>query len=163
MTEAADEPTDKLRPNRCELSLWFGATAAHLPAIVHVVRDVCEFMAIDKSEGYEITLAVNEAVANSIEHAFRNDAEKQVGVRLSVDDTTFGCAIVEDGPVAAAGAVLKSSSLEEFSASDGEKGVGLTLMGVYMDRVERVRTEHGFEWQLARRLRGGEIAGSRDT
>ncbi len=161
MTESTDEAAGRLRHHKCELSLSFGASPTHLPAVVNVVKVICEFMSIEETEEYEITLAVNEAVANSIEHAFENNPEKEVGVRVSVHDGTFSCSIAEDNPLTS-DAVLKSTSVEEFGKSDGEKGVGLTLMDLYMDNVERVRTERGFEWLLTRRLRGHAMAESRD-
>lgn len=162
MTECSGGPTGRLRHDRCDLSLCFGASPTRLPAVVNVVKEICAFMEIEKTEEYEITLAVNEAVANSIEHAFQNDPEKQVGVQLSVDESSFHCTIAEDEPVEVE-TTLESTSVEDFGKSDGEKGVGLTLMGLYMDNVERVRTEHGFEWLLTRRLRGNAMAESRDT
>lgn len=158
MTESAGDSTGRRPHKRCDMLLSFGATPTCLPGMAGILRAVCAFMEIDKIEEYEITLALNEGVANSIEHAFRNDPEKQVGVRLSVDGVTFQCAIVEGESAAVEEAVMKSASIEEFGASGGEKGVGLTIIGLYMDTVERVRTEQGFEWNLTRRLRGGSMA-----
>lgn len=87
-----------------------------------------------EEEVCEIQLAVDEACANVIEHAYGNDETKEVMIRVSVDDRRFKIEIVDTGrgfdP-----ATIEPQSLEELIASRKTGGLGLRLIETLMDEV----------------------------
>jgi anti-sigma regulatory factor (Ser/Thr protein kinase) len=91
-------------------------------------------------EMYELTVAIGDACANAVEHAYGpGDATFAVGAELV------------DGEV-----VMEVSDAGRWRSPRGEnRGRGLQLMNAFTDSLEIDKTEHGTHVRMRRRLAGG--------
>ena len=99
------------------------------------VRGICSYAHLTEIEGYQIEVAVVEAVNNAIKHAYRQQPghEVEVAITLTPDRITF--------QVCDQGEPMNSpiSSGLDFDPRDiqnlPEKGMGLQIMTSVMDEV----------------------------
>lgn len=81
-----------------------------------------------------LELAVDEACANVIEHAYGNDATKQVVVRALFDDDTLQIHVVDSG-LGFDPSGIKEEELRELVEKRRTGGLGLRLIRSLMDEV----------------------------
>jgi anti-sigma regulatory factor (Ser/Thr protein kinase) len=119
-----------------ELKLTLPAEATALRSLRNVLRRWLERCEASDRETEEIVLACNEAVANSIEHAY-GPAEASVDVVAELTEGEIRIAVRDRG---------------EWREPRGEnRGRGLDLMRALMDSV-RVERGEGTEVRMVRRL-----------
>ncbi len=79
-------------------------------------------------------LAVDEACANVMEHAYGKDLTKEVSVRATLDGDTVEIAVIDTGqgfdPTA-----VEQLDLEKLISSRRSGGLGMRLMKTLMDEV----------------------------
>jgi len=120
-----------------ELHLYPPATAKVLGELRRVLRRWLRERGADDEAIGEITLAVNEACANSIEHAY-SPAPARFGLEASCENDEVTIVI---------------SDLGRWRAPRGtNRGRGLTIMEAAMDSAEVNQTDSGTEIVLRRRL-----------
>jgi serine/threonine-protein kinase RsbW len=82
----------------------------------------------------QLELAVDEACANVIEHAYGHDLTKEVSVHATLDDDTLEIAVIDTGKSFDPSSV-QQLELEELVAKGKSGGVGLRLINALMDEV----------------------------
>ncbi len=99
----------------------------------------------------EITLASGEALVNALEHGLpptANPADGEVIVTVEWDRESFIVSIRDRGPGYDPGAITTKLS-ENLMI---ERGRGISLMALLMDRVEHIRLSDGMMVRLEKRL-----------
>lgn len=98
----------------------------------------------------DITLAVGEAISNALEHGCSDSTAPDSGVSLSLtwDGKTLGVRVRDAGP----GFDPEVVCARVPDSLLAERGRGLGLMALLMDRVEHVRLPRGMEVRMQKRL-----------
>lgn len=82
---------------------------------------------------YDIQLAVNEAIANIIEHVYRGDGEGRIDVNAGIDASGNLVISIQDfGEMKTDGSQLRSRDLDDLR----EGGLGIFLLRNLMDEVD---------------------------
>jgi anti-sigma regulatory factor (Ser/Thr protein kinase) len=123
------------------LELVSPARPAELSGLRAAVRTWLAAAGADPEEAGDVTLACGEALANAVEHAYRDHEDGRLELRLSPDGA--------DGIVIS----IRDHGSWRPSAPVRDRGRGLPLMRMLMDSVEVARTEAGTEVVMKRRIR----------
>ncbi|NOT60162.1 MAG: ATP-binding protein [Acidobacteria bacterium] len=90
---------------------------------------------LGESEIGKLELAVDEACANVIEHAYGHDVSKDVTVRASFDSDALHIAVIDEGQGFDPGGVTQSE-LDELVQQRKSGGLGMRLIRTLMDEVK---------------------------
>lgn len=122
------------------------------PRLLHIVRSVvgqtAALSGFDDDEVQFIMLAVDEACANVIRHAYGGRTDGQVVLRCAAKDKRIEFRLVDQGKPAEASR-MKSRALEDVRPG----GLGLHLIQSIMDEVRYDTGRDGNELFLAKSLR----------
>jgi serine/threonine-protein kinase RsbW len=115
--------------------------ALHVPSSTENLSMIRDFVAkigamagLDEREVMKLELAVDEACANVIEHAYGMDNSKEVKVRALLDPDKIQIEIVDTGSSFDPGGV-RQLNIEELVAQRKNGGLGLRLIKTIMDDV----------------------------
>jgi anti-sigma regulatory factor (Ser/Thr protein kinase) len=103
-------------------SMRFSAIPLAAPMTRALLHRFCDEHDIDDSRRFALITAVGEAVANSVEHAYRGEQAGHFHLRTAIDDETITVEIEDHG------------RWRPFQRRD-ERGRGIVLMHELMDRV----------------------------
>ena len=81
-----------------------------------------------------LEMAVDEACANVMEHAYRDDATKDVSIRATVDEDAVEIEVIDTGKGFDPAAV-EQLKLEDLVSAKRTGGLGMRLMKSFMDEV----------------------------
>jgi serine/threonine-protein kinase RsbW len=124
------------------------------PKYLGVVRDVaariCSACRLDEKEIENVKLAVDEACANVIKHAYRGDAGREIVVQFIAGPDRVEVVIEDDGITADPGAI-KGRSLDEVRPG----GLGVHFIRRTFDIVEfNAGKKNGNRLRLVKYLKG---------
>jgi serine/threonine-protein kinase RsbW len=115
-------------------SLQVPSSTRNLALIRQFVGRVAEQAGLDEGERGKIELAVDEACANVIEHAYGHDVAKEVIVRASFDTDAVRISVIDTGagfdPLE-----VPEEELQELARQGRHGGLGLRLIRSLMDEV----------------------------
>lgn len=100
----------------------FSAVGVNAPIARSIMHRFCDLYGLNEDERFSIIAAVGEAIANSVEHAYRGGAPGLIFIRPSVDDESITIEVEDHG------------RWRPFQRRE-ERGRGITLMHELMDRV----------------------------
>jgi anti-sigma regulatory factor (Ser/Thr protein kinase) len=83
----------------------------------------------------KLELAVDEACANVIEHAYGSDVTKEVSVRATLDDQILEIFVIDSG-VGFDPSSIEQKELDKLVAARKSGGLGMRLIKSLMDIVE---------------------------
>ena len=128
--------------------LHVAATTDHLSEVREFVRSRVSDIGFSDFEEDNIVLAVDEACANLIQHAYRNDPGQSIDIRVVVSDTEV-CVEISDraAPFDPGSAILPD--MRAYFAERRHHGLGILLMTRVMDDI---RYEPGHNGSQANRL-----------
>lgn len=113
----------------------------HVPSSTENLAMIREFVSyvgvqagIDTSRVGKLELAVDEACANVIEHAYSHDTSKEVIIRATFDQETLRID-VEDTGRGFDPAAIPQEALDELVANRRTGGLGMRIMKTLMDKV----------------------------
>ena len=102
------------------------------------VKDFSNESSIDKTNGNRLTLAIDEALANIVEHAEgmaqNSESDIEISLQLTADDTQFE-AVIRDTAVRFDPTDLGDIDLQRHLQSGKNGGLGVFLMRQIMDKV----------------------------
>jgi serine/threonine-protein kinase RsbW len=81
-----------------------------------------------------LELAVDEACANVMEHAYAEDASKEVKIRAIVDDNAVQIEVIDTGK-GFDPSTVEQLKLDELISAKRTGGLGMRLMKSFMDEV----------------------------
>ena len=116
-------------------TLQVPSSTENLALIREFVTTVGQQAGMSETEIGKIELAVDEACANVIEHAYGHDASKEVTVRANVDDDSITFEIVDTGKGFDPGAIAQED-LEKLIQQRKDGGLGMRLIKKLMDEVQ---------------------------
>ena len=115
-------------------SLQVPSSTENLAMIRDFVNGIGTRAGLSATELAKLELAVDEACANVIEHAYGPDVTKEVSVRATLDDDTIHIDVVDTGkgfdPTA-----VSQKEVDQLVAERKSGGLGLRLMNTLMDEV----------------------------
>ena len=113
----------------------------HVPSSTENLALIREFVTLiggqaglSESEVANIELAVDEACANVIEHAYGNDVSKEVIIRVSFDDSELSILVEDSGRGFDPSSVVQEE-IEQLISKHESGGLGLRLIRRLMDEV----------------------------
>ena len=129
------------------------SSTENLAMIRDFVTSIGARAGFDDNEVMRITLAVDEACANVIEHAYSSDATRAVSVRAVIDNDELSFVIVDNGrgfdP-----SWVKQEDVEELIRQRRSGGLGLRLIRTIMDDVQyQIVPGEKNELRMVKRLR----------
>ena len=116
-------------------TLQVPSSTENLAMIREFVSGVGGQAGFGESEIGKLELAVDEACANVIEHAYGHDLSKDVTVRASFDSDALRIAVIDEGQGFDPGSVT-DSELEELVQQRKSGGLGMRLIRTLMDEVQ---------------------------
>lgn len=115
-------------------SLHVPSSTENLAMIRDFVSAIGQQAGLTQPEVYKLELAVDEACANVIEHAYGPDVTKDVSVRATFDDERIEIDVIDTGrgfdP-----ASVDQKGLEQLVAERRSGGLGMRMMKALMDEV----------------------------
>ena len=120
---------------------WDRTFSLHVPSSTENLSMIRDFV---KSIGTQagmadmdvacLELAVDEACANVMEHAYDSDATKEVSIRAIVDDKTVQIEVIDTGKGFDPAAV-EQLKLADLVTAKRTGGLGMSIMKSFMDEV----------------------------
>ncbi len=110
------------------------SSTENLALIREFVSSTAQQAGLDAKEAAGLELAVDEACANVIEHAYGHDVSKEVVVRVTLDGETLSIDIEDTGRGFDPGSV-DQEELEQLINKRKTGGLGMRLMTKLMDEV----------------------------
>ncbi len=128
------------------------ADTEYLGLINRLTRSVCQTLGFSESEGKDIAVAVDEAITNTIKHAYMMDNTKDVEIEYYTENNEFVICITHTGiPFSPKKLVLPD--MEEYLKKFKKGGLGVMLMIKIMDSVEYGSKDGRHFCKLTRKLR----------
>lgn len=115
-------------------SLQVPSSTENLALIRDFVTNVGRQASLDEREIGKLELAVDEACANVIEHAYGHDHTKEVTVRAIFDEDALRISVIDTGSGFDPGDV-KQETLDQLIHERQSGGLGLRLIKNLMDEV----------------------------
>ena len=138
-------------------------STAHLAAVRDIVHELVHRSAYPvKKDASVIVLAVDEAVANIMEHAYSGSPEgaRPIDIELEVDDRHFGVTLRDRGHAFDPSGV-QVPDLKAHVAQGRKSGLGLFLMRSIMDEISYTTKGDGAnELHMTRLVKGGAARGA---
>jgi serine/threonine-protein kinase RsbW len=110
------------------------SSTGNLAMIRDFVNSVGAQAGMSATEVGQLELAVDEACANVIEHAYGHDSTKEVSVRATIDGDTMEIDVIDTGQGFDPAAV-EQLELEKLISERMTGGLGMRLMKTLMDEV----------------------------
>jgi serine/threonine-protein kinase RsbW len=123
-----------MEPIERKFMLRVPSSTENLALIREFVGSAALQAGFNSSEIAKLELAVDEACANVIEHAYGHDITKEVIVRATLDDETL-CIDVEYTGNGFDPSTVNQEELEQLISKRKTGGLGMRLMKTLMDEV----------------------------
>jgi serine/threonine-protein kinase RsbW len=136
-------------------SLHVPSSTENLALIRDFVSTLGARAGFDDNEVMRIALAVDEACANVIEHAYGSDTTREVKVHVTVDDDAVHFEIADTGKGFDPSQV-QAKDVEQLIKERRSGGLGLRLIRTIMDDVQyQIIPGEKNELRMMKRLRKG--------
>ncbi|BBB32065.1 anti-sigma B factor [Thermotomaculum hydrothermale] len=111
------------------------ADTEYLTLINKLTVDICSLLGFDKESSNNISLSVDEAVTNTIKHAYKMDKTKNIEIEYFTKNKELVIKISHTGiPFTPDKLILPD--MEEYLKKYKKGGLGIMLMVKFMDSVE---------------------------
>jgi anti-sigma regulatory factor (Ser/Thr protein kinase) len=123
---------------RVQKELVIPNSTKYLATVREAVSEVVQDSAFPDKDMHRIVLAVDEAVANIMEHAFEagdEESELTISLQLDADATKFEVVIIDSGKEFDPSEV-DTPDMAEHVAAGKRNGLGIFLMRQIMDEVK---------------------------
>lgn len=117
-----------------KFTLQVPSSTENLALIREFVGNIAQQSGMDAKDSGKLELAVDEACANVIEHAYGHDITKEVIIRASLDDETLRIDVEDTGRGFDPNSV-DQEKLDEMIHKRRTGGLGMRLMKTLMDEV----------------------------
>ncbi len=112
----------------------FAADTTFLKLATDVTISMCRLADFNDSTAKDISLAVDEAVTNTIKHAYHFDRTRRVTLQFTITETDLTIDIRHDGsPIS--DTEIHLPDMEEYMKQYRKGGLGIVLMTRIMDSV----------------------------
>jgi serine/threonine-protein kinase RsbW len=129
------------------------SSVENLIMVREFVRRVCEQAGFEKGDITKLTMAVDEACTNIVEHAYGHDTSKEVKVRAIYDEEQMRIELIDTG-LGFDPTLVEPESLEELVNKRKNGGLGIRLIRSLVDEVRyEISPGHKNELHLTKKLR----------
>jgi len=111
------------------------SSTENLAMIRDFVGSIGQRAGLDQGEIAKLELAVDEACANVIEHAYGSDATREVTVKARVDEDAVSIEIVDTGK-GFDPSTVQQDKLDQLISKRKSGGLGMRLIQTLMDEVQ---------------------------
>lgn len=118
----------------CSFALQVPSSTKNLALIREFVSSVGQQAGLEPPDVAKLELAVDEACANVIEHAYGSDVTKEVSVRASFDSDSVQIVVIDRGQGFDPNSIPQAE-LEKLITARKSGGLGMRLMKKLMDEV----------------------------
>ncbi len=115
-------------------SLHVPSSTENLSMIRDFVKSIGTQSGMGDMDVAKLEMAVDEACANVMEHAYSSDATKEVSIRALVDEDSVQIEVIDTGKGFDPAAV-EQLKLEELVSAKRTGGLGMRLIKSFMDEV----------------------------
>jgi len=115
-------------------TLQVPSSTENLALIREFVTTIGRQATLNDEEINKLELAVDEACANVIEHAYGHDITKDVSVRATFDDERLKISVIDEG-LGFDPAKVNQKSVDELIHERRSGGLGIRLIKTLMDEV----------------------------
>jgi serine/threonine-protein kinase RsbW len=133
-------------------SLHVPASTENLAMIREFVTSIGDQAGLSSTEIARLVMAVDEACANVIEHAYGNDVTKEVSVRATLDDVILEIIVIDTG-IGFDPSSVEQKGLDKLVSSRKSGGLGMRLIRSFMDEVHYQITGEKNELRMVKRLK----------
>ena len=128
-----------MKKNPANTTLRYSHTVPARTEELRVVREAVEREAIrfgfDPETAFRIALAVDEACANIIEHAYRDRMDSNFSVEIATDSNQFVITLYDSGTQFQPGR-LPRLDIRQRARDHRQGGLGLHIINIVMDAVD---------------------------
>jgi serine/threonine-protein kinase RsbW len=117
-----------------KFTLQVPSSTENLALIREFVTTIGRQATLDDEDINKLELAVDEACANVIEHAYGHDITKDVSVRATFDDERLKISVIDEG-LGFDPAKIHQKSVDELIHERRSGGLGIRLIKTLMDEV----------------------------
>ncbi len=117
-----------------KFALTVPSSTENLALIREFVGSIAQQSGMDAADAGKLELAVDEACANVIEHAYGHDISKEVIIRATLDEETLSIDVEDTGSGFDPNSV-KQEELDDLVHKRRTGGLGMRLMKTLMDEV----------------------------
>ncbi|MDX2042425.1 MAG: ATP-binding protein [Acidobacteriota bacterium] len=117
-----------------KFTLQVPSSTENLAMIREFVTSVGRQATLDDAEINKLELAVDEACANVIEHAYGHDITKDVSVRATFDDEKLKISVIDEGRGFEPDKI-NQKSVDQLVQERRSGGLGIRLIKTLMDEV----------------------------
>jgi anti-sigma regulatory factor (Ser/Thr protein kinase) len=135
-------------PNRLQLKFILPSDPRYLPVVRGAMAPLCEVMGWDESDGRAITLALDEALANVIRHAYRSCPGGRIELECRESADGLEITLLDNGE-----APDRSKICAREIGCDKPGGLGSHIIRDVMDTVSYEVTPEGNRFVATKRLR----------
>ncbi|MFN7948973.1 MAG: ATP-binding protein [Blastocatellia bacterium] len=118
-----------------KFTLHVPSSTENLALIREFVTTIGSQAGMNEADVGKLELAVDEACANVIEHAYGHDTSKEVMIRAILDDEELRIEIIDTGK-GFDPALIPQPELEKLVAERKSGGLGMRLIRTLMDEVQ---------------------------
>ncbi len=115
-------------------SLHVPSSTENLSMIRDFVKSIGTQSGMGDMDVAKLEMAVDEACANVMEHAYNSDSTKEVSIRALVDETSVQIEVIDTGKGFDPAAV-EQLKLEDLVSAKRTGGLGMRLIKSFMDEV----------------------------
>lgn len=115
-------------------TLHVPSSSENLAMIRSFVSEIASRAALREDESALLAVAVDEACANVIEHAYGHDASKQVTVRATIDEEQIRIDVIDHGK-GFDPSIVKTKDPRQLIKERASGGLGMGLIQRIMDEV----------------------------
>lgn len=129
-------------------------TAESLPQIRDLVSHITQYVHFDDEMSSKIEMAVDEACANIVEHAYRDQKPPgEIELRAQAFSDRLEISILDHSPTDFPVEVKPCMEIDDYISSEQRRGMGLFIIHSFMDDVRhRYVRGHGNELLLVKYL-----------
>ena len=140
-----------------KFTLQVPSSTENLAMIREIVSSIGTQAGLESADIAKLELAVDEACANVIEHAYGHDATKEVVIRATFDDETLRIEVEDTGRGFDPGTV-KPEEVEKLIHERKTGGLGMRLMKTLMDEVHyEIEPGQKNKLRMVKRLRKTKV------
>jgi serine/threonine-protein kinase RsbW len=123
-----------MAPIERTFSLHVPSSTDNLAMIRDFVKSIGTQSGMGDMEVAKLEMAVDEACANVMEHAYNADSTQEVSIRATIDENAVQIEVIDTGKGFDPAAV-EQLKLEELVSAKRTGGLGMRLMKSFMDEV----------------------------
>ncbi|HOY66261.1 MAG TPA: ATP-binding protein [Candidatus Ozemobacteraceae bacterium] len=129
--EGSESSTVRISPEGLSVHMRIPAERIYLANATLTLREICDHLCLSDERTGRVVLAVEEALMNSIEHAY-NGSGGQIDLQFSVEGTEFVIVVEDFG-----NGMAREREIDTLSGSDllFERGRGMRIMKGISDKA----------------------------